>query len=177
MSDPFIGEIRLFAFGRAPIGWVLCAGQPLAIAQYQVLYTLIGTTYGGDGVTTFNAPDLRGRVPIRYGQGPGLTNHALGQPGGEERHTLLTGEIPAHGHALLSSLVAGQMTTPGPSVHLATAQPPNRPLYAPTAAVTSYATMASQSIQPTGGNGSHDNMMPSLVMNYCIATDGIYPSN
>ena len=97
MADPFIGEIRLFGFPRVPTGWFACNGQSVSISQYQVLYAVIGTTYGGDGVNTFNLPDLRGRVAIGQGQGTGFPSYLLGQVGGEEQHTLIEAEMPAHG--------------------------------------------------------------------------------
>src|SRR5262245_52997972 len=100
MSEAFIGEIRMFAFPRIPTGWVLCNGSPLSIANYTPLYSVIGTTYGGDGVTTFAVPDLRGRVPIHQGQGTSLPPYQLGQLGGEDQHTLLNNELPIHSHAL-----------------------------------------------------------------------------
>src|SRR5262249_31052519 len=103
MSDPFLGEIRLFGFSRIPTGWVACNGQSLPIAQNDALYAVIGTTYGGDGQTNFNVPDLRGRVPIGQGTGQGLPTYILGQASGEEQHTLIAAEMPTHSHALESS--------------------------------------------------------------------------
>src|SRR4051812_41772774 len=120
MSDPFIGEIRLFAFSRVPNGWFACNGQSVSIAEYETLYAIIGTIYGGDGQTTFNVPDLQGRVAIGRGQGTGLPNFSLGQPGGEESHTLVEPEMPVHSHALMSSTAAATTQTPGPTLHLAT---------------------------------------------------------
>jgi microcystin-dependent protein len=173
VSDQFVGEIRLFAFPRIPDGWLACNGQTVAISVYDVLYTLIGTTYGGDGVQTFRVPDLRGRVPISQGTGGGLSPRVLGQIAGEEAHTLLVQEIPSHSHALLSSNAVGSTATPGSTVHLATASA--NTLYAPQASVTSYDVMA-PSIGQNGSSIDHNNMMPTLTGNYCIAYVGIFPS-
>lgn len=176
MSDQYIGEIRLFGFSRIPIGWLACNGALLSISQYDVLYTLIGTTYGGDGVTTFAVPDLRGRVPLSQGIGRGLSQRSLGERAGEESHTLVNNEMPNHGHALLSTTNAGTTTTPGTGVHLAAASIPATHLYAPQANVpTNYNVMA-PSIGLAGNNEAHNNMMPTLTCNYCIATDGIFPT-
>lgn len=123
MADPFIGEIRLFGFPRVPDGWLACSGQSVSIGQYEALYTLIGTTYGGDGVQTFQLPDLRGRVPI--GQGG---TFVVGQNAGEEQHSLTNMEIPAHSHGLMSSTTTATAVTPGSSLHLATA---SRPIFMP----------------------------------------------
>lgn len=171
--DPFIGEIRLFGFPRVPVGWLACDGQSLPIAQYDVLFAIIGTTYGGDGVTTFNLPDLRGRVPIGQGQGSGLPSYTLGQAGGEDNHTLISTEIPSHSHALISSTTVAD--TPSPAqTFLATASAGN--LYAPAANAPPYATMA-PCIQPAGQSVPHNNLMPTVVANYCIAYSGIFPSS
>lgn len=177
MSDPYIGEIRLFAFSRVPSFWVACNGQLLSIAQYSALYSLIGTTYGGDGITTFGVPDLRGRVPIGYGQGPGLSSYMLGEMAGTEQVTLTLPQLAVHGHPLTSTTNPATTTLPGTTVHLATATPSTVRAYAPTANVATYELLAAQSVLPTGGNGPHANMMPSLVMNFCMSTEGIYPSN
>lgn len=174
--EPYIGEIRLFGFPRVPNGWLACAGQQIPIGQYDALYSLIGTTYGGNGTTVFGLPDLRGRVPIAYGQGPGLPNYALGQTGGEETHTLILEELATHSHGLTSTTNAGTTVTPGPAVHLAAANPPTKNLYAPAANAAPYTTMSSKSIRATGGSGPHNNIMPTLVMNFCIAYVGVYPS-
>ena len=175
MSDPFVGEIRLFGFPRVPNGWLACNGASLPISQYDVLFTLIGTTYGGDGVTTFCPPDLRGRVPISQGTGGGLTPRTLGEISGEESHTLLFPEMPSHGHALLSTRNAGTTPMPGPAVHLGAASLSASKLYAPQANVPSYDVMAA-SVTPIGNNQSHDNMMPTLTGNYCICFAGVFPS-
>lgn len=174
MSEPFIGEIRLFGFQRIPNGWVPCNGQALSIANYDVLYAVIGTTYGGDGQQTFNAPDLRGRVPIGQGQGTGLPNYVLGQIGGEDQHTLIDAEMPSHSHALVSSTATATSATPGTTVHLATASA--NLLYAPAANAGPYEIMAA-CVNTAGNNLPHNNIMPTVVGNYCMAVEGIFPSS
>jgi len=173
MSEPYIGEIRLFAFPRVPTGWLPCNGQLLQIAQFDVLYAVIGTTYGGDGVQQFKLPDLQGRVPIGQGQGPGLPNYLLGQLGGEDAHTLLDSELPVHSHALTSSTATGTTTTPATNVHLAAVSAGN--LYAPAANAAPYDAMQ-RCLSLTGGSLPHNNIMPTIVGNYCMAYVGIYPS-
>lgn len=173
MSDPFIGEIRLFAFPRVPDGWLPCNGQPLPISQFTTLFAVIGTTYGGDGNQSFNAPDLRGRVPIGQGQGQSLPNFVLGQIGGEDNHTLVNGELPSHSHALVSSTATANTATPATNVHLATAS--TSFLYAPAANAAPYDTMAA-CILPAGNSVGHNNIMPTVVANYCICFNGIFPS-
>lgn len=175
MSDQFVGEIRLFAFPRIPNGWLACDGSLQSIANFNVLYVLIGTTYGGDGVNTFALPDLRGRVPLSQGNGPSLSPRVLGQSFGEYQHTLLSTEMPAHSHALLSTTNAGTTATPALDVHLAAANTASN-VYAPQADVTSYNVMA-PSLTQTGNGLPHDNMMPTLTCNFCIAYQGIYPSS
>jgi microcystin-dependent protein len=172
--DPFIGEIRLFGFPRVPDGWLACIGQAVPISQYDVLYAVIGTTYGGDGVQTFNLPDLRGRVPIGQGAGPGLPAYAIGQLAGEELHTLVETEMPTHSHALLSSTATATTATPALTVHLATSSSGN--LYAPVMNAAPYATMAA-CVTTAGKSIGHNNMMPTVVANYCISTVGIFPAS
>jgi microcystin-dependent protein len=173
MSDPFVGEIRLFGFPRVPTGWLACNGQTLPISNYQVLYALIGTTYGGDGQSTFLLPNLQGRAAIGQGQGQGLPNYPMGQPGGEEVHTLIDAEMPSHSHALTSSTTVATAVTPGPTLHLATISAGT--LYAPPANIPSYDVMAA-CVQTAGNSLPHDNMMPTVVCNYCICYEGVYPA-
>jgi microcystin-dependent protein len=175
MSDPYVGEIRLFGFPRVPVGWLACNGAVLSISEYEVLFTLISTTYGGNGTTTFCAPDLRGRVPISQGTGGGLSPRTLGEVSGQESHTLILSEMPTHGHALLSTTNAGTTPTPGPAVHLAAASLTTSKLYAPLANVPKHDVMA-PSVTATGNNLAHDNMMPTLTCSYCIAWAGVFPS-
>jgi len=173
MSEPFIGEIRLFAFPRIPTGWLPCNGQSLQIQAFDALFAVIGTTYGGDGQMTFNAPDLRGRVPIGQGQAPGVPPYELGQLGGEDTHTLIEREMPSHSHALTSSTATADTAAPGATMHLATASVGN--LYAPMASAAPYEVMAA-CVNASGGGLPHNNIMPTLVGNYCIAYNGIFPS-
>src|SRR5947208_1486713 len=129
MTDCFVGEVRLFAFGRVPVDWVACDGQLLSIAQYQALNTLIGTTYGGDGVSTFGVPDLRGRVPIAAGTSNQGNTYGLGQVSGEENHTLIVQEMASHSHPLTSTTNAGTTAAPAQNVHLATSNVATKLLY------------------------------------------------
>ena len=166
--DPYIGEIRCFSFGWAPTGWFLCNGQVLAIQQYQALFSLIGTTYGGNGTTNFQLPDLRGRVPLGFGQGAGLANYDLGGAGGVEQVTLVSGQLPAHNHAVAASATA---SSKNPSGALPAATPDG----------STYGTSADLSMSPTmvtgGGQGqAHENRQPYLGVCWCIAWTGIYPS-
>jgi microcystin-dependent protein len=174
MSDSFIGEMRLFGFPRIPDGWLACSGQSLPIAQYDTLYAVIGTTYGGDGAQSFNLPDLRGRVPIGQGAGPSLPTYTLGQLAGQEGHTLVETEMPTHSHALLSSTTTATTATPAATVHLATSSSGN--LYAPVMNAAPYAKMAA-CVTTAGKSIAHDNMMPTVVANYCICFVGIFPSS
>lgn len=179
MSNMFIGEIRLFGGNFAPRGWVFCDGRLLSIAEFSPLFSLIGTTYGGDGVDTFAAPDLRSRVPLSQGQGPGLSTYTMGETGGTEEVTLSTGQIPAHQHALNATTAAGSVMAASPSVMLATPVEPGATptLYVvPGTSAVNLAPMAPQSIGMAGGNQSHSNMMPTQAINYIMATEGLFPS-
>jgi microcystin-dependent protein len=183
MSDQFLGEIELFAFGFAPKGWALCAGQTLSIQQNQALFALIGTTFGGDGIRTFNLPDLRSRVAVGQGSGPGLTTRVVGQTGGEEQHTLLTAEMPLHGHslqALANQSTATNTDVPGPAVVLAQTNGVDRNGNA--FAMNIYAadnapgqSLSAAALTPAGA-APHPNLMPYLAGNFCIALQGIFPS-
>ena len=164
----FLGEIRLFGFNFAPRGWALCHGQLLPISQNTALFSLLGTMYGGDGRTTFELPDLRGRVPIGFGQGPGLADHTQGEAGGAEQVTLLAAQLPPHQHTVAASSTA-------------TTKNPTNALPAKTLARAPYGTTADRTMHPAmasgGGSGApHDNMQPYLVANWCIALEGIYPA-
>lgn len=174
MSEAFIGEIRLFGFGRTPAGWQACDGSVLQIAQYDALFSLIGTTYGGDGQTTFAVPDLRGRVPVHQGQGDGLSPYALGQKGGSEEVTLQVAHLPAHSHTVIATTTAAAATTANPT--LLPGAVSGDALYA------TDITGLSPSQQPAtvvslsaGGSQPHENTMPTLTAQFCIALDGIYP--
>jgi microcystin-dependent protein len=181
MSEPFIAEIRLFAGNFAPRGWAFCNGQILSIAQNTALFSLLGTTYGGNGQTTFALPDLRGRVPISPGQGPGLPSYTLGQQGGAPSHTLITTEMPAHTHATQVSIKAfedsfgGAGDSPSPTNHYWSSVASGAPYNS-----TSNTTMNPGAVQATlgvaGGSQPHNNMQPYTAINYIIALEGIYPS-
>jgi len=169
MSEPFIGEIRIFAGTFAPQGWALCDGQLLAVSQYDALFSLLGTSYGGDGRTTFGLPDLRGRVPIHLGQGPGLTNRPLGSSGGHEQVTLTPDQSAPHTHPLQASTGAASGNDPSGAV-LAEA---SADIYVDE---NPDENMAAAAISTMGGSGAHDNLMPFLCVNHIIALNGVYPS-
>jgi microcystin-dependent protein len=174
MTSPFIAEIRMFAGNFAPRGNAFCNGQIIGIAQNTALFSLLGTTYGGNGTTTFALPDLRGRMAIGNGNGPGLTPRVLGQQGGVENVTLLSTQMPAHTHVPQASSLPGTQASPASGVWAASASgrtPP--PLYvAPPAAVA----MSTSAIGITGGNQPHQNMQPYLAISYIIATQGVFPA-
>jgi microcystin-dependent protein len=174
MSTPYVGEIRMFSFPRVPTSWQACDGSLLSISEYQVLYTLIGTTYGGNGVTNFAVPDLRGRTPLHEGTGPGLTTRVLGEPGGSETVTLLLGQLPAHTHLFTASSQAGTAAIPGVTVTLA-ADPSGTPYFTPTTGATA-TPMSANTGGHQGGNTPHDNCAPTLAVNFCIALFGVFPS-
>ncbi|WP_422377465.1 phage tail protein [Roseibium sp.] len=170
MSEPFVGEIRMFAGNFAPRGWAFCDGQLLAVSQNDALFSLLGTIYGGDGRTTFGLPDLRGRIPLHQGTGPGLSPRRLGSKGGAENVTLTTNQLASHTHDFNANVAPATVATP------------QGHLLAQTAALSIYraeaqtVSMASGSIQNTGGSGPHTNLMPTLCINFIIALFGIYPS-
>jgi microcystin-dependent protein len=167
MSEPFIGQITLFAGDFAPRGWAFCNGQLLPIAQNTALFSILGTTYGGNGQTTFALPDLRGRVPVHPGQGPGLTDRQLGQNGGDEQVALQVDEIPAHAHRVNASTNARNSTSPQERVLATGANIYNS---------SPNTRMSGNMLRTTGGNQGHRNMQPWLGVNYIIALEGIFPS-
>lgn len=168
--DPFIGELMLFAGNFAPQGWALCHGQTLSIASNTALFAIIGTTYGGDGVTTFRLPDLRGRVPICFGQGPGLPLYSLGEAAGEVSHSLVPAEMPSHNHLISATDGNGTQSTPG-NAFLAR-DPAGSPAYGAGPSTT----LNPAALNPAGGNQPHNNMQPYLTLTWCIALQGIFPS-
>lgn len=175
--ENYLGEIRIFAGTFAPEGWYDCSGQSLAISQYDALFTLLGTTYGGDGQTTFNLPDLRSRVATGLGQGPGLSSYVQGQTVGTEGVTLTTQQMPAHNHALQGNVkaITGGNAVVSPS--LAFFGSKGGDIYAASATTASLATDAlSLTVAQAGGNQSHSNLQPTLTIRYIIAWQGIYPS-
>lgn len=176
MSYPYLGEIRMFAGTFAPLGWALCNGQLLAISQNDALFALIGTTYGGDGQTTFALPDFRGRVPLHQGPGQAQT-FVLGASGGAEAVTLLQNTVPAHTH-LLSASAAAPAAVPAGGINLnAMAMVPASPLPKPKmyADPTTLVPMAAAAIGTAGGSQPHNNMAPTMVLNFIIALEGIFP--
>lgn len=164
--EPFLGQIQAFAFGWAPQGWLLCDGSLQSIATNEALYSLLGTTYGGDGRSTFGLPDLRGRAPIGMGTGPGLSPRKLGELDGVENVTLLQPQMPMHSHFLnASSQGASESSPQGAALAAAEIWTQNSPTM----------TANSGSIGVSGGNMPHENMQPSLAINWCIACTGAYP--
>jgi microcystin-dependent protein len=177
MSNPFVAEIRIFPCNFAPTGWAVCNGQLLPISQNTALFSLLGTTYGGDGKSTFALPNLQGCVPMHTGQGPGLSLHDLGESSGSDAVTLLSTEIPVHGHFLNATTSAG------------TAADPSGLLYAngswsdqgSSGAVQYYSATAPNvqlnpnTLAPAGGSQPHNNLMPYVTLNFCIALQGVFP--
>jgi microcystin-dependent protein len=181
MAEPYLGEIRIFGFNFNPTGWLLCNGQTLSISQYAALFALLGTTYGGNGTTTFQLPNLQGRVPIHMGS-DGVSNYVEGETGGVESVTLLANQMPQHNHLVNcdgsgtarggSTFGVGTGGTPANNIPgLATS-----PSHAAYSNNTPNATMAAAMIQTAGGNQPHENRQPFLVLNFCIAINGIFPS-
>lgn len=171
MSQPFVGEIRMFGGNFAPAGWQFCDGALLSINENEVLFALIGTTYGGDGQSTFGVPDLRGRVPQHMGQGAGLSNRVIGESGGTETVTLTATQLPVHTHAVGADTRAGTSTKPLGRVWSASA--PSLTYAAPVGANTS---LNPATVVATGGSQPHDNMLPFVAVNFIISLFGIFPS-
>ncbi|MEK7952935.1 phage tail protein [Luteolibacter soli] len=173
MADPFVAEIRIFPFNFAPRGWAWCDGQILPLSQNTALFSLLGTTYGGNGKSNFALPDLQGRAPMHPGQGPGLSLHDLGETGGSDTVTLLESEIPSHTHTLRASTDDADLKAPTPARSLARStggftnqqNPPGGNLV----------QMAPQALAPAGGDAPHNNMMPYLTFYFCIALQGVFP--
>ncbi|MGH2721558.1 MAG: phage tail protein [Actinomycetota bacterium] len=170
MADPFVAEIRIYPFNFPPTGWAFCDGQLLPISQNTALFSLLGTTYGGDGKSTFALPNLQGRSPMQPGQGPGLSLHDLGETSGSETVTLLTSEIPSHSHGLLASPDAADVQSPAADRCLARSSPGFA-----YGTGTPAATMAPQALAPAGGDAPHNNMPPYLTLSFCIALQGVFP--
>ena len=170
MADPFVAEIRLFPFSFAPTGWALCDGQLLPISQNTALFSLLGTTYGGDGKSTFALPDLQGRVPMQPGDGPGLSLHDLGEVSGVESVTLLTSEIPVHSHALNADTV-DLGDTNIPNANATFAQSSGGTLYQ----TSTDTQLAANALATAGGGLPHTNMQPYLTVSFCIALQGVFP--
>lgn len=164
--DTFLGQIQPFAFGITPRGWATCAGQLLPINQNAALFSLLGTTYGGNGTTTFALPDLRGRVSAGQGQGPGLSNYPIGLKTGTETVTLSTGQLPQHSHGIAGSTGAANMDTPVGAVMASQAWSPTAPNQPTNPA----------NVIGAGANLPHPNTQPTLAVNWCIALQGVFPS-
>ena len=171
MAEPYVGEIRIFAGNFAPAGWMFCDGQTLPISENTTLFQLIGTTYGGDGQTTFNLPDLRGRVPLHQGTNPRTgSSYQLAQSSGVESVTLTTQQIPTHPHALMATTAVGTQTTPGGNL-LANSQGPQ-----PYIQEDPDGNLNGQALSSAGGSQPHDNLQPFLGINFIISLFGIFPS-
>jgi len=170
--DPFVAEIRIFPFNFPPKGWAFCDGQLLPLSQNTALFTLLGTTYGGDGKSNFALPNMQGNVPMHPGQGPGLSWHDLGETGGSDTVSLLESEVPSHSHALMAAAASGTKSVPaansfarvsgGGTPYLASAGAP-------------LVVMSDNSLAPAGGDQPHNNLQPYLTLNFCIAMQGVFP--
>ena len=171
--NPYIGEIRMFAGNFAPRGWAVCNGQLMSIAQNTALFSILGTTYGGDGRTTFALPNLQGAAPLAAGQGPGLSDRSLGESGGEASITLLGPGLPSHTHAAQCDGSAGNQVGPGNNVWALACAARGEHMYASSAGTSP--AMHAQAIAPAGGNQPHNNMSPYLVVTFIIALEGVYP--
>lgn len=169
MSEPYVGEIRMFAGNFAPRGWAFCDGQLLAVSQNDALFSLLGTIYGGDGRTTFGLPDMRGRIPLHMGQGPGLSERRLGSKSGGETVTLTVNQMPSHGHTPHARTTPGTQSTPQAAI-------PAEAPFAIYAEEAQTSPMSNAAISYVGGSHSHTNLMPYLCVNFIIALFGIYPS-
>ena len=172
--DPFLGEIRMFGGNFAPVSWALCNGQLLSISQNSALFSILGTTFGGDGIQTFGLPDLRGRVPLHFGQGPGLSSYQLGQASGSESVSLLVTQMPAHNHALQANSNIGDNPSPIGNLSAVVDDSSGRGLNAYSS--TPSGTMSNAAITNAGGSQPHPNMQPYLCVNFIIALQGIYPT-
>ena len=167
---PYVGEIRLFGGNFAPNGWMFCAGQTLPISENETLFQLIGTTYGGDGESTFNLPDLQSRVPIHMGTGPSGVSYQIGEMAGTESETLTAQQIPVHTHAVVASRAVATESSPAANV---LAESTVADLYIEDSAATALAT---SSVGPAGGSQPHENTQPALCINYIISLFGLFPS-
>lgn len=173
MADPFVAEIRIFPFNFAPTGWAFCNGQLLPLSQNTALFSLLGTTYGGDGKSTFALPNMQGNAPMHPGQGPGLSLHDLGETGGSETVTLLQSEIPAHSHVMRAHN-GDQADAQNPSPNTSLAQSANGFAYQSNTS-QNLVTLNPAALAPAGGDQPHNNLQPYLTLNYCIALQGVFP--
>jgi len=169
--DPFVAEVRIFPFNFAPKGWAFCNGQLMPISQNTALFSLLGTTYGGDGKSTFALPDLQGMAPMQQGQGPGLSLRQLGETAGEPSVTLITTELPAHTHGAIAA-TGGGLNDPTNNAWAGCLKG-HAPAYAASSA--SNVAMSPLALSVSGGNQPHNNLMPYLTLNFCIALQGVFP--
>jgi len=172
MADPFVAEIRIFPFNFAPKGWAFCDGQLLPISQNTALFSLLGTTYGGNGQSNFALPDMQGNAPMHPGQGPGLSLHDLGEMGGSDNVTLLESEIPAHNHSMMAQNQPAQLDAPGPDRTFSRSSGGFAYKASP---YNQIVQLSANMIGPAGGDQPHNNMMPYLTLNFCIALQGVFP--
>jgi microcystin-dependent protein len=171
VADPFVAEIRIFPFNFAPRGWAWCDGQLLPLSQNTALFSLLGTTYGGNGKSNFALPDLQGRAPMHPGQGPGLSLHDLGETGGSETVTLLESEIPSHSHAWKASADSANVQIPVSSASFARSSGGT----AWSTTTTGLVAMAPEAVAPAGGDAPHNNLQPYLTFYFNIALQGVFP--
>ena len=174
MVQPFIGEIRMFGGNFAPLHWAYCYGTVMAVTDNEALFSLIGSAYGGDGRTSFALPDLRGRIPVHQGIGPGLTPRTLGSRYGTETVTLGATEIPAHSHPLQATTNSAQSSSPAGRVPAAVTE--DEVLYSDPTDATRVLAFADEAVEPAGGGQAHTNLMPYLCINFIIALQGLYPA-
>jgi microcystin-dependent protein len=170
--ESYVGEIRLFPYNFAPLGWLDCNGQLLSISENETLYVLLGTTYGGDGINTFAVPDLQGRVPINNGMAPGLSTYVIGQKSGSESVTLISSQLPAHTHPMIATTALADSTAPNGTVQLGALSGDTMYTNAPGQALPVNGPM----VASAGNNGPHENRMPTLALRFCISQYGIFPS-
>jgi microcystin-dependent protein len=169
MANPFLAEIRIFPFNFAPKGWAFCDGQLLPISQNTALFSLLGTTYGGDGKTNFALPDMQGNAPMHPGQGPGLTLHDEGETGGSDTVMLLQSEMPVHSHSLMAQTFLGDDPSPAQESLARSAN------HYQTNTTQNVVAMADSAVGVTGGGQPHNNLMPYLTLNFCITLQGVFP--
>ena len=170
--DPFVAEIRIFPFNFAPKGWAFCDGQIMPISQNTALFSLLGTTYGGNGTSTFALPNMAGNAPMHPGQGPGLSLHDLGEMGGSETVTLLESEIPSHSHTMMAQSQPAQLAAPGTDRTFSRSSGGFAYKASPYNQVVPF---NDNMIAPAGGDQSHNNLQPYLTLNFCIALQGVFP--
>lgn len=171
--DPFVAEIRIFGFNFPPKGWAFCNGQLLPLSQNTALFSLLGTTYGGDGKSTFALPDMQGNAPMFWGQGPGLSLYDIGENGGSDTVQLLQSEIPSHPHNMVAVNLQGDQAAPTAARGIARSV--NAAAYVAGSPKPALLQMNTGMIRPTGGDQPHNNLMPYLTLNFCIALQGVYP--